>query len=134
MALEVMSLRRSFFMMQPNPKNYLTQWCIDLWGNKFLFGAVLAGFITIFPVLYIPVINDIVFKHTGISWEWGIVFVESVLFFLGIEGWKMGKRAFFRRQDRKQGVRDVQDVEQRMFGRYLTDSSLGGEEKEKETV
>lgn len=37
-------------------------------ANKFLFWAVVAGFITIFPVLYIPGLNDFAFKHTGISW------------------------------------------------------------------
>lgn len=38
-----------------------------------------------FPLLYIPVINDYVFKHTGISWEWAIVFIEAFLWFCGAE-------------------------------------------------
>merc|ERR1712000_745789 len=81
--LEVMlDMRRSFFRMQPGSKRYFTQWMVDVWRNQFLFWAIIAGFVTIFPTLYIPVINHDVFKHTGISWEWGIVFVEALLFFL----------------------------------------------------
>lgn len=49
-----------------------------------------------FPILYIPVLNDVVFKHKPITWEWGIVAVEAVLFFVGVEAWKWAKRVFFR--------------------------------------
>jgi P-type Na+/K+ transporter len=130
LAWEVIDLRRSFFRMVPGSPLYLTQWMHDVWSNKFLFFAVLTGFITLFPILYIPVINDTVFKHVGLSWEWAIVFIESFLFFAGVEGWKWGKRVFFRRQERKSGGGGKgDDVEARMFGRYLTDSSLGDAEK-----
>ncbi|KAK3670232.1 P-type ATPase [Recurvomyces mirabilis] len=127
LAWEVIDLRRSFFHMRPDSKK-IFQWVSDVWCNKFLFFAVLMGFITLFPILYIPVINDQVFKHTGLTWEWAIVFIESVLFFAGVETYKFGKRAMFRRR----AVKDEgtsQDVEARMFGRYLTDSSLGSGEK-----
>ena len=69
LAWEVVDMRRSFFKMQPDSNNPF-QFAHDVWRNNFLFWSVIAGFITIFPVLYIPVINDVVFKHTGISWEW----------------------------------------------------------------
>ncbi|KAK2783809.1 hypothetical protein FQN52_009456 [Onygenales sp. PD_12] len=101
LAWEMVNMRRSFFRMQPKSKKYFTQWMHDIWRNQFLFWAIMAGFITIFPLLYIPVINHVVFKHTGISWEWGIVFIEAVLFFAGVETWKWIKRFYFRRQDRK---------------------------------
>lgn len=101
LAWEMVNMRRSFFRMQPNSKRYFTQWMFDVWRNKFLFFAVMAGFVTIFPTLYVPVINQVVFKHTGISWEWGIVFVEATLFFGGIETWKWAKRIYFRRQIKK---------------------------------
>ncbi|KAL5001381.1 hypothetical protein BDV10DRAFT_199253 [Aspergillus recurvatus] len=97
LAWEMVDMRRSFFRMQPDSKLYFTQWMFDIWRNQFLFWAILAGFILVFPVLYIPVINHDVFKHTGISWEWGIVGVETVLFFAGVESWKWAKRIFFRR-------------------------------------
>ncbi|KAL8736379.1 MAG: hypothetical protein Q9181_002431 [Wetmoreana brouardii] len=101
LAWEMVNMRRSFFRMQPKSTKYFTQWMFDVWQNKFLFFAILAGFVTIFPTLYIPVINRVVFKHEGISWEWGIVFVEAFLFFLGIEAWKWAKRIYFRRQAKR---------------------------------
>ncbi|KAI9375958.1 hypothetical protein BJX61DRAFT_24135 [Aspergillus egyptiacus] len=101
LAWEMVNMRRSFFRMQPGSKKYFTQWMFDIWRNQFLFWAIIAGFILVFPVLYIPVINHDVFKHSGISWEWGIVGVETVLFFTGVEGWKWAKRVFFRRRGRK---------------------------------
>ena len=38
-----LDLRRSFFRMQPGSKKYFTQWMHDVWRNKFLFCAVMAG-------------------------------------------------------------------------------------------
>ncbi|KAH2986156.1 hypothetical protein KXV25_000823 [Aspergillus fumigatus] len=101
LAWEMVDMRRSFFRMQPGSTRYLTQWMSDVWRNQFLFWSIVAGFVTTFPILYIPVLNHVVFKHTGISWEWGIVFVEAVLFFLGVELWKFAKRVYFRRQQGK---------------------------------
>ncbi|KAL1836856.1 hypothetical protein VTJ49DRAFT_4589 [Mycothermus thermophilus] len=83
LAWELVDMRRSFFRMQPGSKKYFTQWFYDVWRNKFLFWAIIGGFVTLFPTLYIPVINHAVFKHTGISWEWGIVFIAAGLFFAG---------------------------------------------------
>ncbi|PYH75411.1 sodium ion P-type ATPase [Aspergillus uvarum CBS 121591] len=96
LAWEMMNMRRSFFRMQPKSEKYYTQWIHDVWQNRFLFWSIIAGWITIFPILYIPVLNHAVFKHTGISWEWGIVFIEAILFFLGVEAWKYAKRVFLR--------------------------------------
>jgi Na+-exporting ATPase len=101
LAWEMMDLRKSFFRMQPDSKLYFTQWMHDIWRNQFLFWGIMAGFVLAFPIIYIPVINHQVFKHSSISWEWGIVFVETILFFLGIEAWKWCKRCYFRRQERK---------------------------------
>ena len=53
---------------QPWPKRHFFKWMKDLYNNKFLFWAVVFGFFTVIPLLYIPVINDRVFKHTGITW------------------------------------------------------------------
>ena len=55
LAWEMVNTRRSFFRMQPKSKKYLTQWMYDVWRNPFLFWAIIAGFVTIFPTLYIPV-------------------------------------------------------------------------------
>ena len=107
----------------------------DVWDNKFLFVAVVAGFVLIFPLLYIPVINDVVFKHIGLTWEWGIVFIAALLFFLGAETYKYGKRAYFRRQAGKSSSDDPSlNVEERVFQRYLTGNSTGSQEKAEEKV
>lgn len=104
------------------PHSYLTGWAHDVWQNKFLFWAIFIGFVTIFPTMYIPVLNHVVFKHTGITWEWGIVFVETFIFFIGVEGWKWGKRRYFRAQERREydGMED--DLEAKVFARYMTES------------
>lgn len=117
LAWEMVDTRRSFFRMQPNSKRYFTQWMHDVWRNKFLFWAVIAGFITIFPTIYIPVLNHDVFKHAPIDWEWGIVFVEAILFFAGCEAWKWGKRVFFRRRAKKMGF-TADDLEKQAFDKF----------------
>lgn len=121
LAWEMIDMRRSFFRMQPGSKKYFTQWIHDIWRNQFLFWAIIIGFFTLFLTLYIPVINHAVFKHTGISWEWGIVFIAAGLFFAGVESWKWGKRIFFRRKSAKAlGAcwKDL-DVEKRAFSEYF---------------
>jgi hypothetical protein len=61
---------------------------------------VILGFTTIFPTLYIPVINRKVFKQSGITWEWAIIFVAGFWFFVGVEIWKWGKRVYLRRRSK----------------------------------
>lgn len=128
LAWEMVNLRRSFFCMQPKSKRHLTQWMIDVWRNKFLFWAIVTGFVTMFPLIYISKLNTVVFKHSGISWEWGIVFVEAVLFFLGIEAWKWAKRIYYRHQAKKAGSFG-QDLETRAFGHYLKGGAVSGDEE-----
>lgn len=118
LAWEMINLRRSFFRMKPGSKKYFTQWIHDIWANKLLFWAVISGFVTVFPTLYIPVINRKVFKHEGITWEWGIVFIESMLFFVGIESWKWIKRVYFRHQ-KKRGTGVVRDVREMDSGKAI---------------
>lgn len=138
LAWEMMNLRRSFFRMKPDSKRYFTQWMHDIWNNQFLFWGIMAGFVLAFPIIYIPVINHSVFKHSAISWEWGIVFVETVLFFAGIEFWKWCKRAYFRRQDFMQQKKgdDIPHGDRRGlrdFSRYTTmdrsETQATGDEK-----
>ncbi|KAM5361166.1 hypothetical protein ACJA88_014564 [Fusarium oxysporum] len=97
-------------------------------GNQFLFWAIVAGFITMFPLICIPTLNTVVFKQAPISWEWGIVFVEAAISFLGIEVWKWMKRFYFRRQARKASG-GVVDLETRVFGHYYEISS-GSQDEE----
>ncbi|KAL8381891.1 hypothetical protein RB595_005914 [Gaeumannomyces hyphopodioides] len=124
LAWEMLNMRRSFFRMQPKSKKYFTQWFFDVWRNKLLFWAIVAGFVTIFPLMYIPVINTVVFKHAPITWEWGVVFVASFLFFLGCESWKWAKRVYFRRQARKAQPYGKHDLESRVFAAYFNLSGV----------
>ncbi|KAH6645278.1 sodium transport ATPase 5 [Truncatella angustata] len=125
LAWELINFRRSFFRMQPKSTLYFTQWMHDVWRNKFLFWSVMFGFASIFIILYVPVINHDVFKHTGITWEWGIVIVEAVLFFGGIETWKWGKRVMYRRKAKKEGGGQRRRLSSVVFDDYLTKASSG---------
>ncbi|PWY80901.1 potassium/sodium eff [Aspergillus sclerotioniger CBS 115572] len=133
LAWEMMHLRKSLFNMHdhsstssstPNYKTKLFYWTKDIYTNMTLFWGIVVGFLLTFPVLYIPVINHIVFKHTGISWEWGVVFVEAGLFLGGVEGWKFIKRGWFRRMQSKTSKheRDTGDDEKDKggFSRFTT--------------
>lgn len=118
LAWELINFRRSFFRMQPKSKLYFTQWMHDVWRNKFLFWSVMFGFVSIFALLYIPVINHDVFKHTGISWEWGVIGVEGILFFAGIESWKWAKRIYLRRRAKKAGGGQARRLSSVVFDAY----------------
>lgn len=118
LAWELINFRRSFFRMQPKSKLVFTQWMHDVWRNKFLFWSVMFGFVSVFALLYIPVINHDVFKHTGISWEWAVIIVEAVLFFGGIEAWKWAKRVFLRRRAKKAGGGQARRLSSVVFDAY----------------
>ncbi|RFU73219.1 sodium transport atpase 5 [Trichoderma arundinaceum] len=91
---ELIDFRRSFFDMHKGAR----AWAAHLWGNKFLFFAITIVFFVVFPTLYIPRLNTVVFMHTGIDWEWGVVFVAVIVFVVGAEAWKWTKRVYFRRR------------------------------------
>lgn len=101
LAWEVTNMRRSFFAMG-NDAHWYNQWFVDTWKNKFLFTCVVLGLLSVFPLLYIPGLNHIVFMHKPpIGWEWGLIFVGTGLFFLGVELWKAGKRVVLTRMERQ---------------------------------
>ncbi|KAH6605261.1 cation transporting ATPase [Trichoderma cornu-damae] len=93
---ELIDFRRSFFDMHKG----IRAWAAHLWGNKFLFFAITVVFFVVFPTLYIPRLNTVVFMHTGIGWEWGVVFAAVVVFVIGAEAWKWAKRVYFRTRTR----------------------------------
>lgn len=128
LAWELMHFRRSFFHMQPDRGFSLTGWVQDIWRNKFLFYSVMFGYVSVFVILYAPVINHDVFKHTGITWEWAIVLVQSVLFFGGAESWKWTKRVYYRHRARKMGGGESRRLSSVVFDGYADrqDSSVSG--------
>ncbi|WP_460824501.1 hypothetical protein, partial [Lysobacter olei] len=92
-AWEVKHFSRSLFNLDPARYPGVFSIFPTLWRNRFLFWAVAAGFVTSFPVIYIPVVNKLVFKHIAISWEWGIVAGCVAVYIALIESWKAVKRA-----------------------------------------
>lgn len=92
-AWEFKSLRHSMFNLDPTPnKGRKFPFMTDMFENKFLFFAVAIGAISVFPAVYIPGLNTKVFKHKGITWEWGLSLGAVIVFVIGVEMWKGMKR------------------------------------------
>lgn len=92
-AWEVKHFERSLFNLYPSESSsaYLSVFGA-VWRNRFLFWAVVAGFVITFPVVYVPFINRVVFKHEAITWEWGVVVACFVGYVAAVESWKAVKR------------------------------------------
>ncbi|KAB8337256.1 hypothetical protein FH972_021558 [Carpinus fangiana] len=92
-AWEVKHFTRSLFALDParfgaGP----VAACRAVWANRFLFWAVVAGFVVMFPVIYLPEVDVLVFKHKAIGWEWGVVAGCFVAYVACVELWKSVKR------------------------------------------
>lgn len=98
-AWEFKDIRRSMFRLNPDSTSRFPLFK-DVYENKFLFWAVAIGAVSVFPVVYIPVLNTRVFKHTAISWEWALAIGALILFVAGMELWKLTKRTFGLLEDR----------------------------------
>ncbi|PHH75562.1 hypothetical protein CDD80_2263 [Ophiocordyceps camponoti-rufipedis] len=81
MALEVRSSHRSVLDSGP------------VWRNQVLGWGLVGGLAMIFPILYIPHLNTDLFRHRGLTWEWGIVMGSVATFVILVEVWKAGKRS-----------------------------------------
>ncbi|GAB0137596.1 hypothetical protein EsDP_00005855 [Epichloe bromicola] len=98
-AWEFKSLRRSMFHLNPDDDSKVPVFK-DLYANRFLFWSVIIGALSVFPVVYIPVVNTKFFKHKGITWEWALAAGFTIIFVAGIEGWKLAKRRLHLLEDR----------------------------------
>lgn len=97
LAWECVDMRRLLFRMHPELPTPVKQVFLDLWGNQLLFWSVIGGVVLVFPIVYIPVINDKVFLHKPIGWEWGVAVAFLFAFLVGAELWKWCKRVYFRK-------------------------------------
>lgn len=91
-AWEVKHFTRSLFNLNPERHTGVFAVFHAVWYNRFLFWAVVAGFLITWPVIYVPVFNTVVFKHMGITWEWGVVVACCGVYLAVVEGWKGIKR------------------------------------------
>ncbi|KAI5957889.1 hypothetical protein CANMA_004372 [Candida margitis] len=124
LAWECIHLRRSFFHMHPDSeKPWWSQLASDLWENQFLFWSIVFGFATVFPLVYIPVINNKVFLHGPIGYEWGVAVAFTVAFLIGAEVWKSIKRVFFRAQSRSGDDAATGDVFEK-YASFSKDNTL----------
>lgn len=92
-AWEVKHFHRSLFAMDERWTGPFSVFK-TIYHNRFLFWSVVAGFVITFPVIYIPTLNSEVFKHKGLTWEWGVVAGCVVMYIALIESWKAIKRRF----------------------------------------
>lgn len=98
LAWECLHMRLSFFKMRPESEIPWFQSLVkDLWDNQFLLWSILGAFVSVFPVIYIPVINDKVFLHGPIGYEWGVALAFTIVFLAGCEVWKWVKRIYLRK-------------------------------------
>jgi hypothetical protein len=53
---------------------------------------------TFLSIIYIPEVNHRVFQVDGLTWHWGLVFGQLVLYLVLAELYKLAKREYFRRK------------------------------------
>lgn len=129
LAWECLHPLNSLFFMRPELENpWWLQTYIDLKSNRFLLWSIIGGFVSVFPVVYIPVINNKVFLHAPIGWEWGLSIAFVLLFLLGCETWKWIKRIHRRYAVRKNKDMDL-DVHNDPFQSYASFSKSNTMEK-----
>ncbi|KAI9009424.1 Na P-type ATPase [Gaertneriomyces semiglobifer] len=95
-----------------------------LYDNPALFWTCVIGAILVFPALYIPGVTR-VFKHEGLSWEWGMIAVACVVYVAGCEAWKWVRR----RRDRKNGMAAADSLEEIRVGKKEEMEQVKREEK-----
>lgn len=101
LAFEMIDLRRSMFSLRPRRKGVskLVQVWQDVTRNRFLFWSSVAGGLTTVPIVLIPGLNTVIFKHSIVGWEWALALGFTMLFVLFVEQWKWIKRVYYRRKD-----------------------------------
>ncbi|KAJ3189178.1 hypothetical protein HDU85_002803 [Gaertneriomyces sp. JEL0708] len=88
-------------------------WSTSLAGRdwKRMCAAVCVGIVLVVPVVYIPGVNDKVFKMKGFGWEWGMIAASLLLFIVLMELWKLLKRTRLYTQDEIESTSDVEEMQ-----------------------
>lgn len=74
---------------------------MNFFDNKTLLVSALVLILSVFPVIYIPVINEEVFLLASLGWEWGMIFASIFVYMAFAEGYKFVRRYYARRQNNK---------------------------------
>lgn len=98
--LSIVLLLHSFQCKHP----YRSIFKMNLRDNPVLLWCVLVLVIICFPIVYIPVINNRVFLIAGLTWEWGIVFGQVLVYLAASELYKALKRFLAHRKTRKDSM------------------------------
>lgn len=77
---------------------------MNLLDNKVLLWSAGICVLTVFPIIYIPTLNDYVFQLDGIGWEWGPVAAALLIYLFFTEMWKLGRRMLYRHRDPSRGM------------------------------
>lgn len=70
-------------------------------------------------ILYIPVINDHVFQLSGLTWQWGLVVGQLVVYLVAAEMYKLAKRTFYHRRAKKRGEKPTIAEMERISGKTM---------------
>lgn len=62
-------------------------------------------------ILYVPVINDRVFQLSGLTWQWGLVIGQLVVYLVAAEMYKLAKRTFYHHREKKRGENPIVELE-----------------------
>lgn len=66
-----------------------------------------------YSILYIPQVNTRIFQLNGLTWHWGLVFGQLVLYFVAAELYKLAKRMYYHRRTMKLRANPVEEIEKR---------------------
>ena len=64
---------------------------------------MVAGIVTLLPVIYIPSLAENVFYQAPITWEWGLVLGACVIFIFSSEAYKAWMRPHIVRWVKREG-------------------------------
>ena len=92
-SLTILLLLHAFEMKDPRQSLFR----MNLLQNKALLISVVGGLFALVPTVYIPKLNETVFKMMDIGWEWSLCGASIVFYIIGAEGYKAIKRRFLGR-------------------------------------
>ena len=67
----------------------------SLIDNKWLVGTVAFGVLSLFPMIYAEPVAKYVFIHEMLTWEWAVVIIAVLIFFVCCELYKIAKNHFY---------------------------------------